>query len=231
MNCLTGIEPAPEKRQRKALDLYGTPADVALACCRRIGADIGYQPGEIIEPSAGPAAFVRAARATWPHVAVNAVDIDGAHGETCLAVGAASFIESDWPTQAAQWNEVRRRAPRESFLAPLLIVGNPPFSAAEAHIAAAIELLRHGELLAFILRMSFLGAQDRIDFFQKYPPLSVAVILPRPPYDGEGGDNADSCLFIWQKGRRGLPVIEDPILWGRLAGEREAKRKQMELMP
>lgn len=52
---------ARAKADRVPRDAYQTPPELALAICQRL-ALAGMRPGEIVEPSAGSGAFVRAAR-------------------------------------------------------------------------------------------------------------------------------------------------------------------------
>ncbi len=210
---------------RKPLDLYATPPEVALEVCRLAAAQ-GIAPAEVIEPSAGPGRFVRAARATWPELAgVVAIDIDPAHEQACLDAGADEFIHSDWPTCAAR---VDRN--RDLIEAPLLILGNPPFSHALAHVQAALELLRDGEYLVFLLRQSFRGSFERVAFWRRNPALWTATVVPRIPFIGDGGDMADCDVFCWRKGFRGRSENLPPMLWGTALAADRAAQDQLQLV-
>jgi hypothetical protein len=215
---------------RQPLDLYATPPDVASAVVKRVHEEHG-RPGCIIEPSAGPGRFVVAARARWRGITVDAVDIDGAHREACIAAGAASFRTDDWRAAAARFAAARVRSPELFLPAPLLILGNPPYNQAQAHVEASLEMLRPGERLVFLLRHSFHGAEERIEFFERNPEEWSAIVLPRVPYlDDGGGDSADACVFCWQKGYRGPSRRAHPILWGSALAKREAARAQLDLI-
>ncbi len=209
--------------ERRALDLYATRPEVAQAICERLQAEVRV-PDVIVEPSAGPGRFVAAALAVWPDAHVIAVDVDGAHRATCLAAGAAEFHECDWPT----WVERNRRAGVNCGHGRLLILGNPPFSHATAHVDAALRLLREHEHLVFLLRLALLGAEKRVAWWERSPLEEVPLIIPRPSFIG-GNDNAEYGVYRWTKGYRGRPTIAPPILWGAAKAEAEAARHQLGL--
>jgi hypothetical protein len=208
--------------ERRALDLYATRPEVAAEIVERLAAEIRV-PDVIIEPSAGPGRFVAAALAAWPRARVIAVDIDGAHRAACLAAGAAEFHECDWPT----W--VERRGRPAMYGQRVLILGNPPFSHATAHVDAAIRLLRDGEHLVFLLRLALLGAEKRVAWWERSPLEEVPLIIPRPSFIG-GNDNAEYGVYRWTKGYSGRPTIAPPVLWGAAKTEAEAARQQLSLL-
>lgn len=184
---LSGIEAAPEK-ERSAFDFYPTPDGLALACCAHlddhmlaIGVDID---GLIIEPSCGAGPFVRAARATWPSTRIRAFDIRPDAAEQMKDSGAEF--------------EVRNSLSRWGGRLPNLIIGNPPYSAAEAHIRCALAQLAPGGTLAFLLRLGFFGSDERVPFFREHPVHALAPIAQRPSFTADGGtDGADYGLFVW----------------------------------
>lgn len=214
---------------RRPLDLYATPPEVAIEVCRLASAE-GIAPAEILEPSAGPGRFIAAALQVWPGTRVRAVDVDGAHRDACLAAGAESFTALDWQAYAAA--AVERRCREPWIRAPLLILGNPPFMRAQAHVEAALELLQEGEHLVFILRQSFRGAKERVAFWRRSPLLWVSTIVPRIPFipNGEGGDTSDCEVFCWRKGHTRRAEVLPPMLWGKALEEDRAAQHQVELI-
>jgi hypothetical protein len=225
MNAVLQVQDATESTaaERRALDLYATRPEVAKEIVERLAAEIRV-PDIIIEPSAGPGRFVAAALAVWPRALVIAVDVDGAHRAACLAAGAAEFHECDWPT----WVERHGRPGGR-----LLVLGNPPFSHATAHVDAALRLLEEHEHLVFLLRLALLGAEKRVEWWASSPLEEVPLIIPRPGFpkaDGSNGsDNAEYGVYRWTKGYRGRPTIAPPILWGAAKTEAEAARQQLPL--
>ncbi len=163
-------------------DSYYTPDALALECCRVLARDVvGTSPRCILEPSSGGGAFVRAADTTWPAAEIAAVDVN-----------------------PGQW--VQYVMPFESY--PItdfdLIVGNPPYLLAEQHIRLAMSKLERGGVLAFLLRVNFLGSRARAALWKDHPISSFYVIRPRPSFTGGQSDATEYALFVW--GGPKLPV-------------------------
>lgn len=199
---------ARAKKDRIARDGYMTPDALALAICaalRRRGVD----PGEIIEPSAGDGAFVRAARATWPHAHVSAVEIDGSKRHGLELTGAHVALTDDWPRLA----RLLANQQAEDSTMYRLIVGNPPFRQAQEHIEAELDLLREGDRLAFLLRLNFLGSSARVRFWRRPGLETVQTVAPRPSFTGGGTDGTEYAVMTWRKGYRGAPRILSPLVW------------------
>jgi hypothetical protein len=202
------------------MDAYMTPDELALAICaglRRRGVD----PEEIIEPSAGAGAFVRAARATWPDAHITAVEIDRTKTPV-LAIADVVMVE-DWVGLArllanGQSEEGKSR----------LVVGNPPFRQAQEHIEASLDLLREGDRLAFLLRLNFLGARERVSFWRRRLGLeTVQTVAPRPSFGlnkhgKPGSDGTEYAVFTWRKGYRGAPRVLAPLVWAPARARRAA---------
>ncbi len=202
--------------ERLPLDAYQTPAPLALAIC----ADLlrrGEDPEEIIEPSAGEGSFVAAARATWPNAHITAVELDGSKKQVCLAAGAQVFIRQCWVETAI--GLANYQSPEGK---PRLVVGNPPFREAERHIVVALDLLRDGDHLAFLLRLNFLGSLDRVRFWRRNPPTWVKPIAPRPSFTGGGTDGTEYAVFCWRKGFRGRTQLLAPLVWKPVRARRHA---------
>lgn len=212
-----------QKRPRNARDAYYTPDPLALAICARVAELMADDPpGEVIEPSAGRGAFVRAARATWPAANVIAVELEPAIGEL-QGAGATSVIAADWLGSVWKFATNRGRARR-------LVLGNPPWgklgdiqSQAEAHVFASLSTLGAGDVLAFLLRLSFLGGVRRARALYSQPGLRALIpIAPRPSFTNGGNDMAEYAAFVWQAGFRGPAEIGLPIFW------RDASQDELE---
>lgn len=98
----------------------------------------------------------------------------------------------------------------------LLIIGNPPWATAEAHIRLALDRMRTGDVLAFLLRGSFLAGQARVrGLWKDAPPSHVWHIAPRPSFTGDGKtDGYESAAIAWTKGHVG-PFAGGWIEWTR----------------
>jgi hypothetical protein len=188
--------------ERVALDFYATPDPLALAICRHLG-EQHRNPTLVVEPSAGQGAFVRAIRATWPDAPVMAVEVNP---ENLAALhGAEPIVLDDWArfaTAAAEWLD-----------APDLIIGNPPYRQAQEHVEAGLRWLRPGGVLAFLLRINFLGSLSRVDFWNRGDLSTVIPITPRPSFTNGGTDGTEYAVFVWTKGHEGPARICPPLVW------------------
>jgi hypothetical protein len=91
-----------------------------------------------------------------------------------------------------------------------LIVGNPPYAVAEAHIRHALALsARYGSAVAFLLRVNFLGSKERFAFWRDHPPTLVSVLSERPSFFGTGTDASEYAFFVWRppRGATELEVV------------------------
>lgn len=200
--------------ERRALDAYYTPRACALACLRKVLEEHthwyenllqlpdnlgGLTPPRIVEPQVGDGAWVEAARALLPGRArVAGYDLDpNARG---LELADEAHV-GDWLTMAAG---ERDRAD--------LIVGNPPFRGAQAHVEAAIET---GATCAFLLRIGFLASKGRRSFWRERPPTAVYSLVERPGFLGVNGktDSQEYALFVWQHDVDRLHPMLDWISW------------------
>lgn len=190
-------------------DAYVTPNPLALAICAALRKRFGaWVPEEIIEPSAGDGAFIRAARASWPDAHITAVEIDSTRKSACLAAGAQVFIRQCWVETAIGLSNMQTEDGK-----PRLIVGNPPYRQAQFHIEAALRLLRDGDRLAYLLRLNFLGSSARVAFWRQGELELVQPIAPRPSFTNGGTDGTEYAVFVWRKGYRGAARLGRPLVW------------------
>lgn len=104
------------------------------------------------------------------------------------------------------------------------IVGNPPFSlmrlnprtgkevltsVAEEHVRRALSL---ADNVAFLLRLNFLGGDERLDLWKHHPVKHVHVLAQRPSFTDGGTDSCEYALFVWETGWRGQTSM-DVIGW------------------
>ena len=86
-------------------------------------------------------------------------------------------------------------------------LGNPPFALAESIIRRA---LSHASIVAMLLRVSFLGTEERVDFFRGVGRDPALRILPeRPSFDGIGTDASTYAWFVW-----GAPDVRGNVILG-----------------
>lgn len=196
---------------RVDLDAYQTPPALAREIVAVLAKRLRLFRPEIIEPSAGTGAFVRACREQWPAAHITAVDVDSRHEAACVAAGANLFDAREWTAYAGDLARVGRHPgapPRR------LIVGNPPYREAEAHVEAGLRALSPGEHLAFLLRLNLLGSRARVSFWKEHPATWIAPVVPRPSFTGTGSDATEYAVFCWRAGRRGTRVVR-PVVWAK----------------
>lgn len=197
-------EPAPG---RSKADQYLTPQEVADACCARLVED-GWvrRRSLVLEPSAGTGAFVRAAARIFAPAYLHA-------NEPFLTMDPDAVPEKGKGTLTLQcFEELSKQHPD---LGPYdSVIGNPPFSLAEEHIRIAHSMLAVGGVLAFVLRLNFLGSTKRAGLWHDHPPDAIYTLEPRPSFTGGGNDSTEYALFVWRNARVMGQAI-DWIRWGR----------------
>ena len=159
---------------RRPLDAYYTPPALAL---RLVGV-AQIEPGEsVLEPHAGGGAFVSALLASG--LTVSALDVNPDAPGLALVPEERRFV-GDFLTHKHEYDWV---------------IGNPPYSDAEAHVRHALSIARVG--VAFLLRLAFLESASREAFWKQYPATDVHVLSRRPSFTGGGTDNCAYGWFIW----------------------------------
>lgn len=190
-------------KKRVKNDFYPTPVELAFKITELVASLIDRPIKLVIEPSAGTGAFIRAAKKVWPDVPAAGVDINPEMKQHLYAAGADGVHIGDW-CEAVSLG-----------LAPgTLILGNPPFSLAQKHIAASNLALTKGDFNAMLLRMSFMGSRERVPFWSQFPARYLIPLVPRPKFiPGKSGDNAEYGVFIWQAGYTGTTELLPVLVW------------------
>lgn len=181
-------------------DCYETPqplADFLVKTLVKDGFLVGLEygePGIILEPSAGNGRFVSSlTRLTRYDVA--ACDIVLTEKLKNFSLGSTYCFEYDFLQFRGGWYDA--------------IVGNPPYTEAEAHIRHGLELLRPNGILAFLLRTQFPSSKKRVEFWKKHPACKIYALAERPSFTEDGAtDAADYSMFVWRRGYTGPTTIE-----------------------
>lgn len=211
--------------KRDPLDRYYTAAAVAEVCIGVLADVLGHAPDRVLEPCAGAAPFLRAARARWPRVAVAGCDADP---------DAPSLREPELLVESCGWESWRPGIYDAGER--VWCVTNPPFAGYRELVAGFIE--RGGdrwprvELLALLLRESAVAHL----LAGPHPPDAVWMTPIRPMWGGPGGellarrsktgkaspDNVSAALVAWS------PLLRRPAGEGAalrlLPASREVKR-------
>ena len=88
------------------------------------------------------------------------------------------------------------------------IITNPPFNLAQGIIEKALLDIGTGGEVIMLLRLNFLGAQKRKQFWQDTPLKHVFVLSKRPCFINGKSDSIEHAWFIWQDGYEGKATIE-----------------------
>lgn len=197
--------PTVDSHERDPLDRYYTPPEVAAAVVAEIVAPVMRHrpPVTALEPSVGGGVWARALAATFPEVATHGVDADpDAAGLDDVLVPFAMTLE----------DFAARHGERAAYD---LVIGNPPYLLAEEHVRHALALAAEGAPVVFVLRVGFLGGQDRMrQLYAEHPPKEVWM-LGRIAFEGPGTerltDNAcasyDHVAIVWERGWRGSTAL------------------------
>ncbi len=173
---------APEgtKGKRRVNDAYYTPPKLAAFL---VGL-MNLHPGStVLEPSAGGGSFVRALKARDHLVCAIDIDPDAAglmHADQAAVQDFADPLAGLWPRFDA-------------------VVGNPPFALAKEHIDRALEVVRPGGRVGFLLRLAFLETVNRFQWWRANPPRDIYVLAERVSFTGGGSDNAAYAFFVWHR--------------------------------
>jgi hypothetical protein len=174
------------KHERHPHDFYATPRPFVEASLDLLPA---LTPRRILDPGAGDGMWGMVARERWPDAHILGYEIR----------------DVPWPAAYASWTVggadylgmVRPNAD--------LVIGNPPYSLAEAFVRAALHDLFPGGYLVFLLRLSFLETQGRHKgLWKQFPPQIVGVFADRPSFTSNGDtDNVGAVAVVWQQGWTG----------------------------
>lgn len=185
------------QRQRHEGDAYYTPAKPIRIILHRLRADLGRldlhsDTALIVEPSAGVGSVV-SELVTFGGLnpaRIVACDIDSVALAKCKGSTGCHTRSGDY----TQWLPHRQ---------PALIVGNPPYKddLPEAFVRHAFSC-QYAEprewMMAFLLRLNWIGSQGRADFHRAFPA-SVYVLPERPTFTGDGKtDSTEYAWFVWR---------------------------------
>ena len=178
---------------------YFTPDDVAARCVSTL--DLDGHHLRVCEPSVGGGAFVRAIKR---HTAAIRLHVTG-YDLNPFAMG----FDDCHKAQSGDFTSMTNGGPFD------WVIGNPPYSHAEAHVRHALTLAPR---CAFLLRLAFLESTKRVPFWRDNQPARVYVLAQRPSFTGGGADSAAYGWFVWDADRKGPPMLdvldESGPLWG-----------------
>ena len=171
----------------RGLEFYRTPVEATWSL---IEIEQGLIPHRIWEPACGDGAISKILEASGRDVMSTDI-VDRGFG-----VGGVDFVTTMFPF--SDYNG---------------IVTNPPFSLAQDFVDRAFDYPSI-HYCALLLRLSFLEAVGRKDWFEANPPARIHVSsrrLPMMPREGYEGKQSSSTLahawYIWLRGYNGSPQL------------------------
>lgn len=171
-------------------DFYETPAWCVDLVLDELGLNADYQ-GYVIDPGSGTGAIAQRVAIRSPKADVQGVELtqelaDKARG---LRVPSIAFDVADFKT----W---------EGDGQADLVIGNPPFSDAEAFVRKSLELVKAKGSVAMLLRLGWASGKIRRAFWAEHKA-DICILERRPSFNGSGCDACDYAWFVWGPKRTG----------------------------
>lgn len=217
---------------RDVADHYPTPLPFCHAALRHL--PFGMNPARVLDPGAGLGPWGQAARTFWPRSEIHGIEInpdvvpDPAYDRwfqgTFITITTPKEPKGPFKSakqEASAWERYAWRlwASQQPQYYDTdtwfdLIVGNPPYADAEEFVRESMRYLRHGGVLAYLLRLAFLEGQDRsAGLWREFPAHTVAVASKRPSFTGNGKTDATAyAMYYFVKGYDG-PTFLKRIDW------------------
>lgn len=175
---------------RNEHDFYETPDYSVYSMMEHVGMDLLHHPGPWLEPCVGNGAIIKAIQKWYQEnqVTVNGQDFT----PTWDAVDIRK--EAEYPHQTANFLDWKPKHDHYS-----LIITNPPFLQAQEIIEKCLTLNGYypPPTVIMLLRLNFLGAEKRSDFWQRRPIDILDALSERPDFTGDGGDSTEYAWFFW----------------------------------
>lgn len=178
--------------KRVESDFYATPKHVVESILNEIELS-----GDILEPTAGNGNIAEVIKKHYPENRLDVVELREEERKNLEKIGADNVIIHDFLT----WQTDEKYD---------TIITNPPYSIAEEIITKCFKHLKPGGKIIMLLRLNFLGAKKRFQFWQEHPVDSVYVLSNRPSFTGNGTDATEYAWFVWGGKKEGVKVI-----WGK----------------
>lgn len=195
-----------KKTKRKKNDAYYTPLPLAKAIVASVRENLCPVFVEVLEPSAGKGAFVEALMTSFTHsLCISAIDIKLHRTLKQMKVVEPHYLHRNETSFEKFWKSDARYRFH-------LAIGNPPYKRAASHVQMARQMAPH---VAFLLRLSFLGSQERARTIFKHPGLRfIQPVAQRPKFltKKKSGDNSEYAVFMWSAGYSGRAEVL-PHLW------------------
>jgi hypothetical protein len=194
-----GIAHLPKAREdgnRIVGDAYYTPDPLARAIVAELQ-ERHFYPSRILEPNVGGGAFARALLRS-PHGRPRLTLLDINPTASGLRLENIAPDHGYLPPTMIPGVDFLSYQPEEPFH---LIIGNPPYAQAEAHVRHALSMSYN---VVMLLRSAFGESAARIDFWTEHPARHVWMLAQRPSFTSDG--KTDGCaysVFWWDNHHEG----------------------------
>ncbi len=132
--------------------------------------------------------------------------------EPCRAAGNISN-QIDLPESQKYWAELVEGVDylKTDFPPMDIIITNPPFSLTCEFLEKSLSELKPDGVLAYLQRVNYLGAVERLPFWEKIGhPNKLPVAVPRPSFVKGKTDSCEYAWFIYDRGNR-FPFIPSGV--------------------
>ena len=165
--------------KRATSDFYPTPE-----WCTRVVLERAVTEYIVFDPCAGDGAILRVAKELGREVWAKEIRPE-----------CESALQSICGRLVVIGDALRNPAFGQALVAePAAVVTNPPYSLAREFIDVYTRRYRKA---AFLLRLNFLGSQQRAHWWIANPPAKVLVLSRRPSFTGKGTDATEYAWFVW----------------------------------
>jgi len=115
-------------------------------------------------------------------------------------------------SKAVLHNDYLYANPLEDFYD--LIITNPPFHIAEEIIRKAFKDAKENGIIVMLLRLNFMGSQNRKGFWLEFPPDEIYIHSKRMCFTGDGKtDSIEYAHFVWFKEKMNEDDKQTRIVW------------------
>lgn len=86
---------------------------------------------------------------------------------------------------------------------PFVVISNPPFALAREFIEKGLRDVADGGYVVMLLRLNFLGSNDRYPFFMEHMPERIYTHHRRMSFTDDGKtDSVEYAHLVWKKGMK-----------------------------
>jgi hypothetical protein len=167
--------------KRVASDYYKTPS----YSIKSLLDNHKLRQGVILECSAGDGAIIKELREYGYKNKIIANELREEENKNLLASGSDEVYHLDFTKEIVPSSE-----------SVSTIISNPPYSIAVEFLEACLEHYPYAEVI-MLLRLNFLGAQKRQEFWNKHLPNTIYALSKRPGFLKKGTDACEYGWFVW----------------------------------